>query len=493
MNEPEIARGLVGALGLLDLVILGAAVAALFVIAYLTGRRQESTGDFFLGARRIPAVVACLSFVATEVSAVTIVGVPAAAYSENWQYLQFFIGSAAARLFIAFLFIPVFYHYSCTTIYEFLRHRFGAETQVAGSVFFFITRLLASGVRLYAASLGVSLILGWSVGASVLVFSLVGIAFIGFGGIKAVVWTGAFETLVFYAAGGAVAVYLLMHIDGGLGTVWRTAGEAGRLSLINPTLNFSDPKTLWAATFNAFFVGLSVFGTDQELMQRLLTVKTRRASQKALIGTILAGLPIVCLYLAVGTLIFVFLRQNPDVPPPAKADQVLSHFVVHAMPMGFRGLVLAAVILASIDSPLSSLASSFVTDIYRPLIRKGATERHYLWVSRLSVGAFGIVLALVALTCQTFEGVLWFAFKVISVTGGSTLGVFLLGVLTRRRTNRGNVIGMILGALVAAALLILSERKTIALGWTWLIVIGSVVTFCVGWALGRRADATEMP
>ena len=162
MNEFAPVQHLTGYLSGIDFLIVGIAILVLFVISYIFGRREKDTNDFFLGGRKVPTFVACLSFVATEVSALTIVGVPATAYSENWEYLQFFVGSAAARILVAFLFIPVFYKYNCTSIYEFLRHRFGPETQYAGSIFFFITRLIASGVRLYAACMGIGIILGWN-------------------------------------------------------------------------------------------------------------------------------------------------------------------------------------------------------------------------------------------------------------------------------------------------------------------------------------------
>ncbi|MFH0962975.1 MAG: sodium/solute symporter [Planctomycetota bacterium] len=479
---------LVSSLGWTDLSILGLAMALLLVIAYVAGKKEQSTYDFFLGRRSVPALVVCLSFVATEISAVTIISVPATGFSENWQYLQFFIGSAAARLFVAFLFVPVFFKHDCTTIYEYLGARFGAATRYGGSVFFFITRLLASGVRLYAACMGVAIIMRWSLEQALILFTLVSIAFIAFGGIKAVVWTGAYEALMFFLAGGVVAVFLLLSISGGFPAIWRAAGEAGRLSLFNLTPTLADPKTLWAATLNAFFVGLAVFGTDQEMVQRLLTVGTRRASQKALVGTILAALPLTCLYLAIGTLLFVFYQQQPGLPLPAKADEILPHFVIHSLPAGLKGLFLAAIILASIDSPLSSLSSSFVTDIYRPLLRKAGSDKHYLWVSRMSVVAFGGVLALLAFACSYFTGILWLAFKVLAVTGGSTLGVFLLGVLTKRKANRANVIAMIASALAMALLLVLSETKIVAIGWSWLIVIGTATTFALAYALAPLLD-----
>jgi SSS family solute:Na+ symporter len=484
----ETASGLqavTSALSWPDLAVFASILGVVVVIAYLSGRKEANTTDFFLGGRRVPTVVACLSFIATEVSAMTIVGVPAAAFRENWHYLQFFLGSAASRVIVSFLFIPVFYKYNCTTIYEFLKHRFGQETQYAGSVFFFITRLLASAVRLLAACIGVSGIMGWQLWEALLLFTLVSIGFIAFGGIKAVVWTGAFESIVFYGAGIVVVGYLFSQIHGTLAEAWHTAADAGRLSLLNLNWSLGDPKTLWGATLNGFFVGLCVFGTDQELMQRLLTVRTRGASQRALLWTIVAGLPLTATYLLMGTLLFIYYRQHTALAPPENSDHILSHFVVNVLPFGLKGLVLAAVVLASIDSPLSSLASSFVTDIYRPLHKRPASERHYLWVSRGGVVAFGVLLALLAFLCRRAEGILWLGFQVLTVTGGSTLGVFLLGLLTRRRVNRGNVVAMVASALTMLALLVLSEGGTLKIGWTWLIVFGTGMTFGLGYLFGR--------
>src|SRR4030043_271862 len=237
----SLPQDIAGVPGQTDLIIVGLAILLLFVISYVFGREEKDINDYFLGSRKIPSLVACLSFVATEVSALTIVGVPATAFSENWEYLQFFIGSAAARILVAFLFIPVFYKYNCTSIYEFLRHRFGAETQYAGSIFFFITRLIASGVRLYAACLGIGIILGWGLAQTLLIFTTVSIIFIAFGGVKAVVWAGAYQTTIFFLAGAAVLTYLSLHINGGLSAAWQTAGEAGRLSVFNFEFDLNNP------------------------------------------------------------------------------------------------------------------------------------------------------------------------------------------------------------------------------------------------------------
>jgi SSS family solute:Na+ symporter len=481
--EELFVKPIFNSLGLLDFIVVGLSIALLFLIAWLAGRKESDTSDYFVGKRSVPALVACLSFVATEVSAVTITSVPATGYGENLQYLQFFIGSAAARVFVAFLFIPVFYRHNCTSIYEFLRHRFGPETQYAGSIFFFITRLVASGVRLYAACFAVSLIMGWSLMQTLLLFTVVSILMIGFGGIKAVVWAGAYEAIVFFAAGLALLAWLFWHIHGGIAEVWHIAGQAGRLSVFNFKLDFADPTTFWAGTINAFFIGLAIFGADQELVQRLLTVDTRKSSQKAIIGTIAASLPVLCVYIFIGTLLFVFYSQHPAITAPAQSKEILSHFITNVLPFGLKGLILAAIILASIDSPLSSLSSSFITDIYRPLINRTATEKHYLIISRLAVVSFGLILAAIAFACQPVQNILWFAFQIISVTGGPVLGIFLLGILTKARCNRTNITAMVLTAVYMAALLIYGKLGWISLGWSWLIVIGTLMTFSLAWLL----------
>jgi SSS family solute:Na+ symporter len=481
MIQFGLTQNIAAVTGQTDLIIVGLAILLLFAISYVFGREEKDINDYFLGSRKIPSLVACLSFVATEVSALTIVGVPATAFSENWEYLQFFIGSAAARIAVAFLFIPVFYEYNCTSIYEFLRHRFGPETQYAGSIFFFITRLISSGVRLYAACMGVGIIMGWSLAQAILVFTIVSIIFIAFGGIKAVVWAGAYQAIVFFSAGIAVLIYLSLHIKGGLAAVWQIAGEAGRLSVFNFEFQLNNPTTFWAGSINAFFIGLAVFGTDQELMQRLLTVRTRKTSQKTIVMTILAAFPILCIYLGIGTLLYVFYQQNPDIVQPGRAKYVLSHFVTNSLPAGLKGLMLSAIILASIDSPLSSLASSFVTDIYRPLIKKAATEKHYLFVSRTGVVSFGVVLALIAFACESVENILWFAFEIFSVTGGATLGIFIFGVLTQRKTNLGNVFAMIISTLSMTILLLMSHNGYVELAWSWLIVVGTIETLMLSY------------
>jgi SSS family solute:Na+ symporter len=481
-------------------VLLVLLVLLLFVGIYF-GREEETTADFFLGGRKIPWWAACLSFVATEISAVTLIAVPAVAYMENWEYAQFFIGSFLARIVIAFLFIPAFYHYNCTSIYEFLGYRFESQTQIAGSILFFITRLLASGVRLMVACLAVSILIGWPIIPTILLFSVICILYIAWGGIKAVVWTNVVQALTFTVAGVVAIVFLLTHIDGGAAAVVAIAGGAGKLKIFDwgPSLSVSglpaflkslltDPNIFVLATLNGFFGSMAAFGTDQEIMQRLLTVETRRESQKTMLLTPIGSFLVMVLFLFIGACLYAFYVQHPGLALPAKLDKIFPHFIEQTMPPFMRGLMLAAIVMASIDSPLGSLTSSFVTDIYRPVLFKSGTERHYLFVSRVAVVIFGIILAFIAYFFSHFEKFLWLAFKIGGVTYGSLLGVFLLGLLTKRRCNRVNAVAMTLAALGMLVLLILSEKQIVPLGWTWLLLIGTFLTFATGWVFGKKAE-----
>jgi solute:Na+ symporter, SSS family len=480
-----------------DYAVLGGSLVVLLAIGLGFTKRQHDTVDFFLARRRVPGWAACLSFLATEISAVTIISVPATAYSENWQYVQFFVGSSLAKFAVAWLFIPAFYRHDVTTIYEFLAHRFGRASQVTASLFFFVTRLLGSGVRLMVAALAVSILVGWPLAPTIALFIVVSILYIATGGVTAVVWTNVFQAFLFLGAGFVTLVFLVQQIDGGLGAILQVAGEAGRLTVVNwgPAPGapdfwhrvLTDPNIVWVALLNGLVGSMAAFGTDHDLMQRLLTVETRRRSQITLALTPLGTLATLGIYLGLGAALYTFYAQHPQLPV-SRPDEILPHFVRQAMPAALRGLMLSAIVLASIDSPLGSLSASFVTDIYRPLLVRGRGERHYLLVSRVSVVVFGLILGAIAYFFSAFDKILWLAFKIAGVTFGSLLGVFLLGLLSRRRVaDWANVLAMVLMALVNLALLVLSETKVLEFAWSWLVILGTVGTMAL--ALGFSAAA----
>jgi SSS family solute:Na+ symporter len=496
MDAVPLGRALVTAS---DCVVLAVLLAVMVGVGFYFRRRQTSTAEFFLGSRKVPGWAASLSFVATEVSAVTLISVPATAYRENWEYLQFFVGSAAARIVIATLFIPAFYKFNCTTIYQFLAARFGWGTQVAASFFFFLTRLLGSGVRLMAACLALSVLLGWNILPVVIVFISVGVLYMGVGGMRAVVWTNVLQAAVFMVGGLAAIVFLAGKIEGGLFGLFHVTRVGGHLSVFDwgPAIGapdflsdfFRNPNVFWVAILNGFVGSMAAFGTDQDLMQRLLTVETRRESQRTMLATIGLSLIVLLIYLTVGSGLYAFYSGHPAAALPSKLDAVFPHFIGHEMPSLLKGLLLSAIVLAGIDSPLASLATSFVTDVYRPLATRAGIvfdDHRLLSLSRVCVLGFGVVLAFLAWAFSFFDNILWLAFKIGGVTFGSLLGVFLLGLLTTRGRSATNIVAMIASAFLNLGFLLLSEKGILPLGWSWLVIFGTAVTFSLGYFLAPK-------
>jgi Na+/proline symporter len=286
-------------------------------------------------------------------------------------------------------------------------------------------------------------------------------------------------------------------VNGGLYGILSTAGAAGRLDMIEwgPVPGapdfwqrlLTDPNIVWLALLNGFVGSMAAFGTDHDLMQRLLTVGTRQESQRTLALTPFGTLLTLVIYLTLGAGLYAYYAQQPWLPVP-RPDEILPFFVRTAMPETFRGLMLAAIVLASIDSPLGSLSASFVTDLYRRALARGRSERHYLLVSRAAVAGFGIVLAGLAWGFSFFDQFLWLAFKIAGVTFGSLLGVFLLGLLTSIRADRANVTAMVTMAAVNLWLLVASETGRIALGWSWLVIVGTLGTMALAVLLAPVLD-----
>jgi len=348
-----------------------------------------------------------------------------------------------------------------------------------------------------AAALAVAVLVGWPLWATIALFTVVSIAYIGLGGVKAVVWTNVFQASTFLIGGALTVGFLAFSIDGGLGAMLGTAAEAGRLGVINwgPAPGapdfwrrvLTDPNIFWLAVLNGFVGSMAAFGTDHDLMQRLLTVETRGESQRTLALTPIGTLVTLLLYLAIGAGLFTFYAQHPGEALP-RPDEIFPFFIRTVMPELLRGVMLTAIVLASIDSPLGSLAASFVTDIYRPILVRGGTDRHYLMVSRVAVVVFGLLLAFLAWGFSFFDRILWLAFKIAGVTFGSLLGVFLLGLLTKLRANRANVAAMVIMAVVNLVLLTLSESGRIALGWSWLVILGTAGTMILAPLLAPVLD-----
>jgi solute:Na+ symporter, SSS family len=465
---------------LLDGGVLLAYFIAVIGIGLYKGRGDKTMEDFAVGNRNIPWWAVLASILAAETSAATFLGAPEEGYaSRNFTYAQLALGTLLGRVIVALVFIKPYYDFRVVSIYQFLQARFGAWTKNGASLTFLITRALASGTRLYAGA--VVLVLGYEmlsgvalaplqqvwiyIGALVFLTSATAI-YTAFGGIKAVVWTDVIQAAVMFGSLAFALWSLLQAIPGGwqgartlLNTptdmIFFSSGTEPNSSFLqNVRSVLGTEYTVWAALFGATFITMATNGTDQDLVQRMLTAKNATRSRLALILSGLADLPVVLCFLSIGILLWAFY-QKEAMPHP------FAYYILHEMPTGIRGLMIAGVLataMGSLSAALNALATSFTEDWYLPYIRPQATPQHVVAAARKSTVVFSVILVLIG--SATAYAVIVLHSRVIPVvigifgyTYGSLLGVFLVGMLTKTRgSDRGNLVGMTCGFIVVAML-----------------------------------------
>ena len=460
-------------LSFLDFVFIGFGIFFLFLIGRYLAKEVYDLLDFFVAKRKGSIFLATLSFVSSEISAMTILGVPAVSFKDDWSYLSFFIGSAISRVVISYFFIPVFYKYNCITIYDFVGQRFSTSVQTTTSFFFFITRLFASGIRLYATALGLSVILGFDLATTIFFFIIVSYLFVSYGGIRSVIYTGSYQAISFYVTGFFIIIFILFHIPINnlitMPELWK------KLTIFHFSFNFKDPNIFILAILNGVFGSLASFSTDYEVMQKLLTLSTRKQSQKSILYTIIASSILVVIYLSCGTLIYYYLKFN-SISYSENPDKIVSYFTVNFIPSPFKGLVFLTVLLASIDLPLVSLSTSFVNDVF--LKFKKIEESNVISFTRKVMIVFALILGVVAYSFKNAQGMLWLAFEINGVTVGSMLGVFLLGIFTKYQGESKCIIfSMVLSSALCFSFMILNRRGITNIPWSLFVVIGTIISF----------------
>src|SRR3954470_7270643 len=488
----------------IDYIVLLAYLAGITVFGMRFKKSQRSVKDYFLGARNTSWIVICLSIVATETSTLTLIGVPALAYGHfarpeqggTLTYLQVLVGYVAGRFIIARLFLPAYFRGELLTAYALLERRFGAVTRRVAAGLFLLMRALAEGVRVFAASLVLSAVLASSFQGiphlwmwSIVIVGVLTLIYTFEGGIAAVIWTDLIQ-FVIYIGGSLLAAYELVHLTpGGWRGILETASAAGKLQLLSFSTDLTVPFTFWAGVIGGTFLTNASHGTDQLLVQRLLTCRNLRDSQKAIITSGFIVLLQFVLFLGIGIMLFAYYQS---VPPPAITtnDEIFPRFIVTTLPHGVSGLVIAAIFAAAMSNlsgSLNSLASTTVIDFYQPLAGN-VPDRRLLTLSRWCTAAWGIVLILIAVVARGWGSVFTAGLTVASIVYGPMLGAFVLGVLT----TRANASGAIAGMTVSAASMI-TIWWTTKLAWTWYVLVGSVICWTVGYVVSLATDATRQP
>jgi solute:Na+ symporter, SSS family len=471
--------------GWIDGVVVVAYLVAITLFGVHFRKKQQSIHTYFLGGKTIPAWALSLSIVATETSTLTIIGTPGIAYGGDLSFLQLVMGYMVGRIFISLVLIPAYFKGEMYTAYELMQRRFGPTIKHATASMFLVTRALAEGVRVLAIATVVSVVLGTGDIWSILIISGLTLLYTFEGGLTAVIWTDVVQLGIYI--GGTLVTFcvILWLIPGGWAGVMANAGH--KFVLWNFALDYHVPYTFWAGVLGGAFLNTASHGVDQLIVQRLLAAKNERDSKVALLSSGLVVFFQFALFLVVGVMLYSFYLYNPGEAVPAARDRIFPTFVVHHLPHGVSGIMIAAILaaaMANLSSALNSLASTTVVDFYLAFIRKNASALHQLKVSRWMTVAWGLLLVVLAILSRGVRSVLEAGLTIASITYGSMVGVFLLGVLTRRANETGAIIGMAAGLIT-----MLGVWYFTGIAFTWYVLIGTAITFAVGYAAslaGRR-------
>jgi SSS family solute:Na+ symporter len=474
----------------IDLAVIAAYLAGITWFGARFRRGQRTLQDYFLGGKTVPWWAIALSIVSAETSTLTVIGTPVLAFQGNYGFLQLVLGYLAARIVISALFLPAYFRGEMFTAYELMRRRFGDRIRRLTAGTFLVLRALAEGVRVVAISLVVSIIIGVGDKTSIAVILCLTLFYTYEGGMTAVIWTDVVQMFI-YVAGAAVSFFVILReIPGGWGHVLAVAEPLGKLQVFDFRIGsnfFSRTYTFWAGLIGGCFLTTASHGTDQLMVQRLLAARDQRSSRAALMSSWVVIFIQFTLFLMIGTCLFT-LYSDRHWTPPDVPDKLYPLFIWQHLPVGIAGVVIAAILAAAmsnLSAALNSLASATVMDFWKPWSKNVSKNRntttnddaHWLRLSRLVTIVWAAVLFGVSMFAREWGSVLEAGLSIASVLYGSLLGVFLLGLATRRVGEKAAMFGMCAGLA-----LILYVKFETSIAWTWYVLIGTAGTFLVGLA-----------
>ncbi|MBA4137498.1 MAG: hypothetical protein C0518_09305 [Opitutus sp.] len=504
-----------------DWVVILLYLGAMIALGVWFGRDQRSTRDYFLGSRDTPWWAIGFSIIATETSALTIIGVPAIAFGGNLMFIQMIIGYVIARVILAVVMVPRYLRGEIYSPYQLLEERLGvAPRRLAGGLFLFL-ETLSAGVRVYVACIPVRLLLGETVCSlgglvdpilgAILLFVVLSLIYTYLGGMKAVIWTDAVQFALFFGGGLYVLGYVPTLIDGGWAGAMEAARAAGKLEWLNTAFSFGMPFNLWMGLLGGTVMVMSSHGAEQLIVQRVLACRTVAEGRKALILSAALIFPLMLIFLLVGVLLWAFYQAHPmQIPLPESrpgikaTDFVFPIFMLTEVPHVLKGFLIVAILAAamsSISSALSALSSVSTMDFVRPLVPR-MTEATLLAWSKRSTVLWGAALVGVAWLTREVQFVLNAAFSLRGLASGALLGGMILALFVRGIGGRAVITGMLVS--VATMNLLYWPANIPALRgwwlatfggevfWPWFTLIGTLVTLGVA-ALARAFGSERRP
>lgn len=493
-------------LGFIDFAVLLASVILTIVIGLRASGKSKSVEAYLLGDRDIPWWAILGSIVATETSTATVLSVPGQAYGPTgMRFLQIAMGYMIGKVVVANLMLPLFFEGKLFSAYEVLQKRFGQPARTAASLLFLVTRNIGDGLRMFLAALVLQQLVGWPLAVSAAAMGGITIFYTYIGGMRSVIWNDCIQ-LVIYLLGAIVTVFVIVAaIPGGWDTLWEFSREHEKLSVFRfappDNQNFfwwliSDPFGFWAGLIGGTFFSLGTHGTDQMMIQRYLSARSQKDAACAILSSGVVILLQFSLFLFIGVQLACYYDSQPQVTFE-KADEVYSHFIVNSFPKntGLVGLMLAAIFAAAmstLSSSLNSSASALLNDFYLPHSKRKLSPEKLLSLTRWLAVLFGLVQIGIGIWAGTFEEtVINNAMTIAGYSSGLLLGIFGLGVLTRKVGQTSALSGAVVGLAVLLTVQFGLPLWGIKIAWPWFALIGSSTTFISGCAIEKLLGRGE--
>ncbi len=473
----------------IDYVIIIAYLIGIAIFGILSGGKQKTVKDYFQGSKQVPWWAVCFSIVAAETSTLTFISIPGLAYLTNLNFLQVTFGYLIGRIIVAFVFLPAYHKGELKTAYTFLENRFGGKTRSFASIVFLFTRTAADGVRLFATAIPLKLMLNISYPSAIMIIAVVALIYTYTGGVKGVIWVDVIQMFI-YLGGAIVAGIFLIHLlPDGWASVVTAAKSADKFSIINFGFSkgfsgfFSQPYTLIGGVVGGAFLSMASHGTDQLIVQRLLTTKNLKDSQKAIIGSGVIIIIQFAIFLIVGVMLYAYYGVMH-----VKSDEIFPMFIIKVLPPGVTGIIIAglfAAALSTLAGSMSSLSSSTMMDLYQPFVGvKEGDDKKQLQISRIFTVMWAVLLVGAAIFfMSTTRTVVELALSIASFTYGGLLGTFLLGILVKKARQEDALAGFVGGIFIMITVISL---KLVA--WTWYTLIGVIATLIIGGLLNALSD-----
>lgn len=457
-------------LPVIDLFVIAAYLAGMIGIGYYFSRKKQNTDQFTKASGQIPGWVLGISLYATFLSSNTFLGVPGKSYGENWNAFVFSLSMPFAAWIAAKFFVPFYRKTGEVSAYTHLEHRFGSWARTYAMVCFILTQLARMGSIFFGIALTLQALTGIDMSVIMIISGVCIVSYTIMGGIEAVIWTEVVQGILLTFGALVVLGMIINGMDNGLSDIMAVGSADNKFSLGSYDLTDFSSSTFWVIFLYGFFINLNNFGIDQNYVQRYHTASTEKAATRGIWLCVYWYVPISLVFFFIGTSLYAYYQQHPELIEAVRAqaaleqgvsasmlqpadygDKVLPHFMVHQLPVGVLGLVIAAILsaaMSTISSGMNASATVFLKDIYQRYVDPAVTPKQEMKVLYLATGAVGILAIGVGILMIGVESILDMWWQLAGIFAGGMLGLFLLGMVSKGTGDVVARIATILGILV---------------------------------------------